>query len=1021
MAKAAFIALVMNVDRGRSDQELDRAMSPSGADAHWVRKESIYSHISAVRRCGLKVKFESQKYRVLNLRADQVDALRFRRLRDQVRDLESQPVTDKTVAEIATTCRQALLLWVEDPAEAHPFLYDTGIFAGDRERYAVMKAAYARALLKTSDLRSMDLAEATEAIEDLRRMRPGSPEVIDLDSRLSRRQSSVHEPLSGSPLSEPAAPTRIPWLSQYQEYLEDVVTSIDLRAFGSKILSASSLATVYTPLYVRPRSTEQPAPERRRDASRPMLEAVVESIRAALIVGQSGSGKSTFLLHLCRRYLQERAQVPLLFELVELSSLLEEELDARGRMPSNVIAQALADRLNAVGIPATVEDIDYLSSSGQAVWLLDGLNEIPVSEVRRAVADAISVCARRWRRSRFLVTTTEAALITHSVPPGLERVDIDDFRPQDIKNFLEAFASDFYPELDQAERMKHWEPLLTRILAAPDLRDLARTPLHLTAMALIYFTEGRLPDSRADLLQAAVAWLIRKRVPILRSFVQRGRNLELVFAELAYLMAAAGERPLARVGKQWAAAQIAEMSAFGGGVAQAREFLDVVISTGGPLVARGPGDVGMHDAFRNYLAASFIAGKTDDEESGWWGEVTPHLDDPDWRHILTLVPGCLLALGSDRVDLFFDRLGKSCSSQALPIRASRVALGGGVLRELTLADYRLGNVRYWHDAVKGLKELFYAPTDLSLEVRYESAVAYGLTGDDRLDSFEATWVWLDGGQFWMGAQAGDSSGRNYDPDAAPWESPVRLVTMQPFAMRKYPITVEEYKAFLEGGGYTEQGNRWWSPEGLEWRGRSSIVAPLEWDEQLMVPNAPVTGVSWFECLAYCRWLTERAGNGVSYRLPYEREWEYAARRGIGPGKQFKWGDRMHWGTNAEANWAGCFLRRKSPVGMFPRSTTTDGIADLFGNVEEWCLDAWEDYQNEATVPDDTTRVRAVAAGVDPPDERFSEQSVKRAVRGGSCIRFSRLCRPTYRSRILQDRRYLTVGFRPMRPADPRSQ
>jgi len=182
----------------------------------------------------------------------------------------------------------------------------------------------------------------------------------------------------------------------------------------------------------------------------------------------------------------------------------------------------------------------------------------------------------------------------------------------------------------------------------------------------------------------------------------------------------------------------------------------------------------------------------------------------------------------------------------------------------------------------------------------------------------------------------------------------------------------------------------------------AVSTPFDWEAQLSAPNAPVSGVSWHECAAYCNWLTEQEALGRLCRLPYEREWEYVASRDVGS-SQFRWGDRMHTGDGAEANWAGAFLRQKSPVGIFPLSTTNDGVADLFGNVEEWCLDAWEDG---AVRSSDNT-------AVGPPD---GEGESHRVVRGGSCIRFSRLCRPTYRSRILAGQRYLSVGFRPIRVA-----
>jgi formylglycine-generating enzyme required for sulfatase activity/energy-coupling factor transporter ATP-binding protein EcfA2 len=1002
MARAACIALVMAGSRGCSKQELDRAMSPPGNNPAWVRRNSIYSHVSAVRRSGLRIEFDTGRYRVDDLRLEQVDGLVFRDLRERVRSLEVGPQNEAARAEILRLCREAFELWTEDPAEAHPYLYDKAIFATDRRRYAAMKAAQARALLAAPRLDTAALAEATDAIEELRRVDPHASDLADLTHRLSGRSfalSATGDTVRDSPPRQRVKPA---WLTRYRQYLLDFVESIDLRPFGSEVLSHSSLATVYTPLYVKPRSSEQPGPARQREAGRPTLEAVVNDARGLLVVGESGSGKSTFLQHLCREYLKARSGVvPLFLELGLLSDLSERDLDARGRLSPDVILHTFVSHLADEGISATVESMDAVAAGGQAIWLLDGLNEIPVPEVRAGVADAISACCRRWPASRFVVTTTDGALAVHGVPRGLERVDIDDFQPSDVEAFFEAFAADFYRDLGEQERRDRWQPLAGRVLSERDLRDLSRRPLHLAAIAVIYFTEGWLPESRADLLKAAINWWTSKRAPILRSFVHRARDLDLVFQELALRMLVAAKRPLSRVGKRWASEQIAKLPAFDGDVERGAAFLDAAVATGGLLMPRGPGDIGMHEAFRDYLAARHIAARTDDEASGWWSVLEPHLDDPEWRHVLTLVPGCLLVLGSDRADMYFDRLGRSCSGQPQDVRTARIALGGSVLRELMLAGYRLGAVPHWRDAVASVKELFYVPSDLEIGIRYQAAVAYGLTGDDRLADFDGAWVWLDGGEFWMGAQADDPDERNYDRDAAPWEAPVRIVTVLPFAIRRYPVTVQEYQEFVDEGGYEDASARWWTPEARDWREQEQVRAPSDWQDQLLVPNVPVTGVSWFECGAYSQWLSERAPGDVAYRLPFEHEWEYAARRGVEPGRQFRWGDRMQAGPLAEANWAGSYLRRKSPIGLFPRSTTPDGIADLFGNVEEWCLDDWQDGRTGGRL----------TFTLDPRGGM-----VKRVVRGGSCVRFSRLCRPTYRSRILQDRRYLTVGFRLVRPA-----
>jgi formylglycine-generating enzyme required for sulfatase activity len=403
--------------------------------------------------------------------------------------------------------------------------------------------------------------------------------------------------------------------------------------------------------------------------------------------------------------------------------------------------------------------------------------------------------------------------------------------------------------------------------------------------------------------------------------------------------------------------------------------------------------------FRDYLAAKYISGKTDSLEDGWWSDIRDHIDDPGWRNILRLIPICLLRQGRDRVDLFFELLGRSCDGRSFSERARRVALGGKVLQELRRLGYETKPVSAWHNETANVGGVFEISPDLpDLTTRFETAVAIGLEGDPRLSDFDATWTSLPSGAFFMGAQSSDPAAECFDRDSAPWEAPVREITIEGFDVRRYPVTVADYSEFLDSGGYSEEGVGFWSTEAWQWRTVSRVSSPLDWDRQLDMPNAPITGISWFEAVAYCAWLSSVPEARFTYRLPYESEWEYAAKHGVPKGQQFAWGNRMTYGDDAEANWAGCYLRQKSPVGVFPRSTTEDGIADLFGNVEEWCLDEWR-----ATIPDE------------PPyeaDDRFP--SVFRLVRGGSTIRFSRLCRPSYRGRILQHRRYHTVGFRPVR-------
>ena len=120
------------------------------------------------------------------------------------------------------------------------------------------------------------------------------------------------------------------------------------------------------------------------------------------------------------------------------------------------------------------------------------------------------------------------------------------------------------------------------------------------------------------------------------------------------------------------------------------------------------------------------------------------------------------------------------------------------------------------------------------------------------------------------------------------------------------------------------------------------VEPRYWnDPKWNLDNHPVVGVSWYEAVAYCNWLT--ATTGQAFRLPTEAEWEKAA-RGT-DGREWPWGNDFEQG---EANIGESGINQTSAVGLFPRDRSPYDLLDCAGNVWEWCATKWQDsYQDYA--------------------------------------------------------------------------
>ena len=145
----------------------------------------------------------------------------------------------------------------------------------------------------------------------------------------------------------------------------------------------------------------------------------------------------------------------------------------------------------------------------------------------------------------------------------------------------------------------------------------------------------------------------------------------------------------------------------------------------------------------------------------------------------------------------------------------------------------------------------------------------------------------------------------------------------PIYMAKYPVTVKEFKAFLESSGYN------YSQDDLE---RMHGISPE--------PDCPVSWVSWNDAKEYCRWL--RKETGEYYSIPYEVEWELAA-RGI-DGRSYPWGYREPTAELVCAQGDKAF-EHTMPVTSFPENKSPFGCIDMVGNLWEWCLDSFDDPQD----------------------------------------------------------------------------
>jgi formylglycine-generating enzyme required for sulfatase activity len=197
------------------------------------------------------------------------------------------------------------------------------------------------------------------------------------------------------------------------------------------------------------------------------------------------------------------------------------------------------------------------------------------------------------------------------------------------------------------------------------------------------------------------------------------------------------------------------------------------------------------------------------------------------------------------------------------------------------------------------------------------------------------------------------------------ERPVHQATVKPFAMGKFPVSVQEWNACAaaKACGFVATGK----------------------------DDAPVTNVSWTDAKQYVVWLAETTRK--PYRLPTEAEWEYAARAGTQT--KYWWGDQFQAGM---ANCKNCadISATEQPIKVGSLKPNPFGLYDMGGGVDQWVEDCW--HKNYQGAPADGS----AWAESDCPSH---------VIRSGSWRNDARYVRPSNRDSYDTNVRYPTHGFR----------
>ncbi len=261
-------------------------------------------------------------------------------------------------------------------------------------------------------------------------------------------------------------------------------------------------------------------------------------------------------------------------------------------------------------------------------------------------------------------------------------------------------------------------------------------------------------------------------------------------------------------------------------------------------------------------------------------------------------------------------------------------------------------------------------------------------------------VGVDGGRYPVGTST--------EPWAYDNEREAHGVDLAPFRIDATAVTVRDYLAFVDDGGYHDA--RLWAPEGWASRREHRLEHPQFWQHQ--APGSwtvlrfghtsdladhldePVQHVGWYEADAFARWAGKR--------LPTEAEWECAAvgRPDDAGSTRWPWGDAAP--TPGQAN-LGQQLDGPRPATDTRAGVSRWGCRAMIGDVWEWTSSDFQPYPGFEAWP--YREYSEVFWGAD-----------YKVLRGGSWATDPSAVRGSFRNWDHPIRRQIFAGFRCARDA-----
>jgi formylglycine-generating enzyme required for sulfatase activity len=616
---------------------------------------------------------------------------------------------------------------------------------------------------------------------------------------------------------------------------------------------------------------------------------------------------------------------------------------------------------------------------GHALLLLDGLDEVAGGDSRQQVVQTVQAFATEQPQCRMVVACRVRAYEGDQNAawqlPGWPTAALADWTPGQVRAFIGAWytAAATASHMPSARRDERIAVLQRAVAERDDLKRLSIRPLLLTIMALVHLNDGQLPEDRVSLYARCLdillgQWEIAGKDETVYGTLMQYiglpdadvKSLRPLLARVAYAAhQAAGQGEVGRLRRADlrelvadALHQLKHPNPHEG----AKRFLEYTDVRAGLLQASAAGDAYAfpHQTFQEYLAGLELISGVDFVQ-----RIMAVRTDDRWRVPIMLGIGHLV---SERaLNMPFTLLSELLYAEGrVPDQAQRDLIFAAELAEdVTWERLEQGGAAFKalrRQIAEALAQIVEG-TALPAGERVHAGILLGRLGDLRpgVCTLSPAMVPIVGGSFVIGntrkeyrAIMAAEQDESLEQEAKDWYADTvnsQLVELAAFELARYPVTNAQFALFMAAHGY-DPSQFWWDVAGKAWLVRDDAATeelelgphrtfkdrPEYWNDErsgIARPNHPVVGVTWYEAMAFCRWLTDILNDGYAYRLPSEAEWEFAA-RGIRR-RPYPWGDDAP--DSERVNFDGTYLGTTA-VGCFITGATQAGVLDMVGNVLE---------------------------------------------------------------------------------------